>query len=327
MSPRRTPHVETPPKTPLNRTLKRTIDKGAASSPIALKTFLTDFAATPPPVASTVRPCKNTRNKAEYSHTDIAYPVRAWPEFSLASCIAKFGTELQETRVSQLPVDITPHKQDDDDDDSGDDDELTSELCVGAFTARSLTVHVNRALRACGYRMRDRTGPEVEGLKADRVGMKFPAREIRVVGDIKVSWKWRSEWRNAPPGTTRDIEYRQVLSQVHAYMNKTACRWGYVLTDHEFLAVERGDKWGDIRVADAVAWDSDGPWNVAFAAWFLHALAAGAEWHLARTTKRSGAVARCLVAGSNIDGAAAAGAGAVGVLRRSARIAAQRRTG
>jgi hypothetical protein len=277
------------PRTPLNRPVKCT------ETSIALESFLADFTVVPPPVSSTARPGKNTRNDDQYSYDEISYPVQEWPEFSLSSCIAKFGTVLKETRVYEPPVDITPQK--------GDEDKaLVSEDCVTDFTGRSLSVQVNRALRACNYRLSDRRGHAVKNQNADRVGVLSPAKEIRLVGDIKVSWKWRASWRSAPKGTADDVEYRQVLSQVYSYMNENDCRWGYVLTDHEFLAVERGDGWGDLRVAKPVAWGESEPWTVAYAAWFLHALAAGDEWKMPRTTKRVEMVAAQLPIGNTGQG-------------------------
>ncbi|KAA8895096.1 hypothetical protein FN846DRAFT_922551 [Sphaerosporella brunnea] len=284
MAPRRAHPARTanPPKTPRNKARKR---KSLTRS-IPLDSFLVNFSVLPPRVSSTARPGKNKRNKRECSYHDILHPVATWTEFSLASCITKFGAALEDTQVHESPVEITPQKDD-------DEKAVSSELGVAEFTVRALTAHLNRGLRACRYRLLDRPGHEVAGIKADRIGLKFPAREIRVVGDTKVSWKWRSEWRHAPLDSHHDLEYRQVLSQVHSYMNANGCEWGYVLTDREFVAVERGDVSGDIRVGEAVAWEASGSWNVAFATSFLHALAAGDEWHQPQAARsRSAAVAQ-----------------------------------
>ena len=43
------------------------------------------------------------------------------------------------------------------------------------------------------------------------------SKELLLVGDVKVSWKFSSQWRTE---TTRSLqnEYRQVVSQLHHYI-------------------------------------------------------------------------------------------------------------
>jgi hypothetical protein len=126
------------------------------------------------------------------------------------------------------------------------------------FVGRSVTLQLNRASnslfssRTLPSKMVDRHGGSV-GSSADRVGVLYPAGQLRLVGEIKVSWKWSSSWRTEKRDTPKRTEFRQVLSQVHHYMNVHGTRYGYVLTDREFVAIKRvGEKFGDIMISEAV---------------------------------------------------------------------------
>jgi hypothetical protein len=118
---------------------------------------------------------------------------------------------------------------------------------------------------------------------ADRVGIHQASKEIRVVGEMNVSRKWSWSLRTAAPKTPGNTEFRQVLSQVHHYMNVHGTRYGYILTDQEFVAIRRGGKkFGDIMVSKPVPWEGNcrGEMSLALAMWFLHKLATeDTEWH------------------------------------------------
>jgi hypothetical protein len=160
--------------------------------------------------------------------------------------------------------------------------------------------------------MADRTG-RTGGSSADRVGLLYPAQEcespeeppeLRSVGEIKPSWKWTLELQTAEPNRPGNIEFRQVLSQVHHYMNVHETRYGYVLTDREFVAIRRcGQKFGDIMISKPVLWEEDGSqgMSLALASWFLHMLAGDdKEWH-AEFFPRNEAVDSHDEAGSSVE--------------------------
>ncbi|KAA8898475.1 hypothetical protein FN846DRAFT_962338 [Sphaerosporella brunnea] len=239
-----------------------------AADPITLRRYLTEFRPEIPDIASSARRSPNTRSGQRYGHTDIASPTEPWPEFSLDACLARYGGLLRSTTVSVALPDVSPQK-------GIAKKALASEKSVTDYVTRALSVHLNRALEAtAGCELCDRPGDDV-GVPADRVALLFPSSEIRLVADIKVSWKWCSAWAAARLKSGRDVEFRQALSQVHCYMNAAGTRWGYILTDREFVAIQRdGRRWGDIKVAAAVAWETDSDWTVPLAAWFLHKLAA-----------------------------------------------------
>ncbi|KAA8912587.1 hypothetical protein FN846DRAFT_903465 [Sphaerosporella brunnea] len=283
------------PATPARSTLA--LRPAPAGHP-SLHTYLRSFDIEVPSVASRVVPGgPNTRSRHEYRYTDIKRDaLQPWAEFSRSACLARFADALHATRVAEQPAYVSPQK-------GIASKEFACEAEVADFLRRSLTLHLNRALAAApGCELQDCGGANV-GCSADRVGIVFPAREIRLVGDVKVSWKWRSEWRDAPRSSTQNLEYRQVLSQLNYYMNRDNCRWGYVVTDREFVALQRGPEFGALKVAEAVRLEGgDRDWGVALAAWHLHMMAAldGGEWSLPKSTKAGrGALTRSTVAGIN----------------------------
>lgn len=57
------------------------------------------------------------------------------------------------------------------------------------------------------------------------------------------------------PGTHESQEYRQVLSQLHFYLNELKCRYGYIITNKELLVVKKsGRRYGELLVAEPVPW-------------------------------------------------------------------------
>ena len=56
-------------------------------------------------------------------------------------------------------------------------------------------------------------------------------------GDLKVSWKWNT-LMSSSPAVAHQTGYKQVLSQVNFYMEQHDARYGFVLTNAEFVAVK-----------------------------------------------------------------------------------------
>jgi hypothetical protein len=241
--------------------------------------YLTSFSPDAASLSPNLKTGSNTRNESLYEFGDIQHPVLPWPEFSRATCTTRFRTHLHSRHVDVPAVFVTPQ--------NGDvDKEVASETGVATYINRTVTVQVNRALRAVGSSVRSRGGTDWRDT-ADCVGVSVPERTLRVVGDYKVSWKWSSRWREEPLSSLKDIEYRQVLSQVHYYMVRNECRWGYVMTDREFVAIERVEGcFGVLRVAEAVPWErgDDDEWGLPLALWYLHAMAGeDDDWYLPDT--------------------------------------------
>ncbi|KAA8904225.1 hypothetical protein FN846DRAFT_907870 [Sphaerosporella brunnea] len=190
---------------------------------------------------------KNTRNNS-YSHEDIAYPVQPWPDFTRAACEPRFRQQLHDAFVAAPHTFFSPQK-------GNPLKAVSSETGVRYYLNRTLSAQVNRALEASRYSLQDCAGADW-GDTADHVGVA-DTKAIRVVGDYKVSWKWRSEWRN------------------EAYQNPK---------DRDESA------WGVLKVAEPVLWEPSRPqvWGIALALWFLHAMAAsdGDQWALAPGEKK-----------------------------------------
>lgn len=145
---------------------------------------------------------------------------------------------------------------------------------------RSVLLQLDRALSVTPFpaghtQITDQEGDSLRaGSKGDRIGTT-PTGQIRLVGDLKPSWNWRSEWAEEEDLTLKE-QYLQVLSQVHYYMNQKECRWGYVLTDREFVVVEReGREYGRVRVSGSVKWEGGGEGlTLGLAMWYVCMLAA-----------------------------------------------------
>ena len=136
--------------------------------------------------------------------------------------------------------------------------------------------------------MRDINGEGIpNGSKADRIGVAADGR-VRLVGDLKPSWNFRGCWREEDPESVEEQVYRQALSQVNFYMHKKGVKYGYLLTDREFVAVRRaGSEYGMIEVAAGVSWShGPGECSVALALFSLHMLAAKDDsWEVARVER------------------------------------------
>jgi hypothetical protein len=247
----------------------------AAAAPLTtplLLEYLQDYEMPEIPVAEDVlmlRP-SNTTSKAFGFH-DIPTPVKEWGEFNFTNLLQRHSAILNSVLPNGVQnAVISPRR----------DAPVRSENQINTVFVRSVYVQLNRALRATqmpeGHtRITDQEGNAIkDGSSADRIGITDDWKQVRLVGDIKPSWKWQSKWRN---GKENEEQYRQVLSQVHYYMNKKGTRYGYVLTDHEFVAVIRtGDAYGDVRVSGAVRWKTVGcgGMSLVMALWYLYMLAA-----------------------------------------------------
>jgi hypothetical protein len=96
------------------------------------------------------------------------------------------------------------------------------------------------------------------GCDGDEYRMRFPL-------EVKVSQSWKPGWRMSTDIKERR-EYRQVLSQIHYYMDQWERRYGGVLTDQGLVIVERMqpptgtdyEAYGKICVYDAIPWEVHG---------------------------------------------------------------------
>lgn len=97
------------------------------------------------------------------------------------------------------------------------------------------------------------------GCDGDEYAMRFPL-------EVKLSVSWKPEWR-----TSKVLkEYRQVLSQIHYYMDQWECRYGGVLTDQGLILIMRThtptsigyEAYGKICVFDVIPWGAHGEFEI-----------------------------------------------------------------
>jgi hypothetical protein len=70
---------------------------------------------------------------------------------------------------------------------------------------------------------------------------------IILVGDIKLHSGWKhSMWRHVD---SQGADFRQVLSQVNFYMTQNACKYGFVITEREVVAVYRPGRKGLLKLS------------------------------------------------------------------------------
>ena len=65
--------------------------------------------------------------------------------------------------------------------------------------------------------------------------------DLRLPGDIKCSWKWKSSWANSQVDFEQK-EFIAVIAQLNFYMNNACSRYGYILTDTELVLFQKKNK-------------------------------------------------------------------------------------
>ncbi|KAJ5688560.1 hypothetical protein N7462_002952 [Penicillium macrosclerotiorum] len=103
----------------------------------------------------------------------------------------------------------------------------------------------------------------------------------RAPGGLKVSWKWKSTWRASQNEMERRF-YLLHLSRVNLYMQLYGSKYGFILTDKEFVAIKRLDNMGNLAVSEPIHWidgGNDRP-SIILGLWYLGMLAAEKNWRL-----------------------------------------------
>ena len=117
---------------------------------------------------------------------------------------------------------------------------------------------------------------------ADRINTAF--QSLRIVGDVKCSWSWDTDWRHSANRGQRR-EYYQVISQVYTYAQQCHARYFYVVTDKFLVCYRRRVDQngiailGGVEESPKIRWDTvgvpgqPGVLTAALALWYLHILA------------------------------------------------------
>lgn len=106
------------------------------------------------------------------------------------------------------------------------------------------------------------------------------SRPNRAPGWVNVSWKWKSAWRNSDE--MRKTFYLLGLSRAKLYMELCGTRYGFILTNEEFVAIKRDDASGRLALSESIPWTSGGTGKMSLllALWYLCMLAAKPDWKL-----------------------------------------------
>jgi hypothetical protein len=254
---------------------------------MSLQTLLEYLTKDAPPVLrheNTTRTSNTTNNK--YSWRDIK-DVVLWSDFSYSRIIQEYGAVLNGTQIRSDPMPTSPPPP------------IKDELLFHARFIEHIYPRIRRSLRA-GFEQNtsltatlnheavtfdggsaatllDQFKPDTAVIRSsDTLG----TGDNRAPGDLKVSWKWKSEWR-----TTTDAqdarEYKQVLSQLNYYMVQNKTKYGFIVTDTELVPVKRLAQSGHLAVGNAIPWTANGnQLTVRLGIWYISMLAARNDWQL-----------------------------------------------
>ncbi|PYH83244.1 hypothetical protein BO82DRAFT_352968 [Aspergillus uvarum CBS 121591] len=113
--------------------------------------------------------------------------------------------------------------------------------------------------------------------------LPFETRSNRAPGVCQLSSRW-SFALHSHPNPTKRREFKQLLSQVNWYMRQHHTRYGFILTDREFVAIRRldGPGKGHLELSDPVSWEASGTVSdprltILLGLWYLGMLAADEE--------------------------------------------------
>jgi len=205
------------------------------------------------PVQGTI-PSRNTLNPC-YSEEDITQVID-WPEFNYGTVIQRYGGLLNSKQIARDPFSSPPAA-------IRDTDDHFRGRCAPLLYPR-----VRRALRA----RFEELAPQLEQLSlvpvifdagnstayfnqfgpdTTFIESTYGNSKNRAPGVMKVSLKWRSDYRHSQNPTFQE-EYREVLSEVNFYMGQNNVRYGFVLTNTELVAIKRLERNGYLAVSAAI---------------------------------------------------------------------------
>lgn len=223
---------------------------------------------------------------SKYKHTDIKEVVD-WPEFNREAILQRFGPILEAIQVQISPPGTPPGSIQSEDSFAGYFYELVRPRVRRALrkTFEHLAPLSERRLVSVGLEngfealIIDQYKPDTAFRLIDPTD---PSSPNRAPGELKVSWKWKSSYRNSRDREEM-TEYKKVLAQVNFYSCQHQTRYGYVLTDTEFVAIKRLDANGRVAVAEPIPWvsDKEDESSLLLGLWYLGMLAAEEDtWNL-----------------------------------------------
>ncbi|KAM5442976.1 hypothetical protein MferCBS31731_001849 [Microsporum ferrugineum] len=250
---------------------------------------LLDYLMVAPPGLPTGNTIKTPNTTNDQYHWRQIKSVGQWPEFTYAHIIQRYGTMLQHAQIASEPMPNSPPQL------------INTEPMFASRFTTYIQSRLRRALRA-GFQHLE---PQLANLQLTsitvdigdaaqiidlfrpdiayfRAGSTPNTSPNRCPGDLKVSWKWGSNWATSVVSYKRR-EYLQVLSQVNFYMKQHNARYGFVLTDTELVPIKRLDANGNLLLARAIPWETAGPerLTILLGLWYLGMLSAtDHDWQL-----------------------------------------------
>lgn len=224
-----------------------------------------------------------TSKTGSYSADDII-EVHRWDSFNYHAIQTQFGPLLQDVRMVLDPFTTSPPPT------------ITSEKQVTFNAIEHFSRPLRRSLRATFAhleRSRSRGWEPVQFHSGDIVrlekkvpdfGFMNPGLSIsRLPGDAKASTVFRHVWKDFDVRSRVNYMFRQALSQVNFYMKTAGARYGFIITEHELVAIRRTATPGHLEVSDPIPYDANGSRDpqltVLMALWYLGMLAAGNSWN------------------------------------------------
>ncbi|XWW93993.1 hypothetical protein V2A60_001932 [Cordyceps javanica] len=224
-----------------------------------------------------------------YSPEDITH-VASWTGFNLCTIEEKFRPVLRDTQIAAepMPTSVPPVVRNKTDVEAHVADYLRRPmrhaLAAGYDQMRSTNTLGHYRIREWGLqgaaRSLGRYTPDYS-LVAPGTNPRFTANHLP--GDARSSLTWRSCWRNHETKSLSNA-YLDALAQVNYYMKRHGTRYAYIITELEFVAIERLSDKGELAVSASIPWDARGsPGNprltVMLALWYLGMLAShNTEW-------------------------------------------------
>ncbi|KKZ61470.1 hypothetical protein EMCG_00132 [[Emmonsia] crescens] len=247
-----------------------------------------DYLRVAPPSLATEETNKtpNTTN-GNYSWRDINN-VGDWSEFTYTHVMQRYGNLLQSAQIAGESMPNSPPQS------------INTESMFAVRFTTYIQSRLRRALRASFQHLAPLANLHLTPITIDigdaaqiidnfrpdiaffQAGSTLNSSPNRCPADLKVSWKWASNWATVLSAEDRR-EYKQVLSQVNFYMKQHNARYGFVLTDTELVPIKRLDGNGNLLVAQSISWEArgQGRLTILLGLWFLGMLgAADDDWRL-----------------------------------------------
>lgn len=247
---------------------------------MANRVSLLDYLQRNPPLLPTTSHSNGMDFTPPYTSGNLPN-LTEWREFDLETILDQYETLLAQTMLPDDPFPASPPL------------EILSENHLRYRVAEYIVPLVRRALRTTFRHLESmnqingRTIISFDGGAYD----VFPGEQEpeitffalfandstrhRLPGTMRLSWEWNSTFQDGEP--SEQNAYQSAVSTLEWYMRHRTSRYGFILTDAEFVAVRRMEN-GDLQLSAPIAWGTCGSFEnpeltVLLALWYLGMLA------------------------------------------------------